>query len=74
MPEKNPVIQLLEGLLEMQDLQIAYKSRCYRLGDAELPVSAGVALIRGQLTELVEADRAARKAAVAAKTATVAAS
>lgn len=63
MGEDNAVVQLLKGLLEKQDLQIAYKNRCYAFGDPDLPVSAGVALVRGQLSALVEADRAERKQA-----------
>ena len=61
MEEKNAVIQLLEGLLEKQDIQVYYKNRTIAFGDPELPVNAGVAFVRSQLTALTEAAKAPKE-------------
>lgn len=56
--EKNAVIQLLEGLLESSgDCNLVYKGRCYSFSDSECPVNAGVAWVRGQLSEVQKAAK-----------------
>jgi hypothetical protein len=63
-PPTNPVVQLLQGLMDKADsLFIDHKGRIRAFSDPELEVSAGLRFIRGQLRGLEEKVKAAKAAA-----------
>ena len=50
MEEMNPLIQLLEGLVENRDrIHIEYRNKMYALSDPDLPVAGAVSFMRRQL-------------------------
>lgn len=57
--EINPVIQLLQGILDNSNIQICFRGTTRALDDPELSVNAGVMYVRGQLRELQKQAKAA---------------
>ena len=65
MGEKNQCAQLVDGLAELFSADthfITFKNKTYCLSDPELPVSAGLGIIRSQCRALEEAVKEAKDA------------